>query len=84
MSRIFLSHSGKDSFEAEALRDWLASEGWDDVFLDLDPHSGIAPGQRWERALHQAENRCEAVVFLVSTDWLTSGGVARSTNLRAG
>ena len=73
MSRIFLSHSSTDNFEAEALRKWLASEGWDDVFLDLDPQRGIAAGERWERALHQAANRCEAVVFLVSRNWLASG-----------
>jgi hypothetical protein len=73
MSRIFLSHSSNDNFEAVALRDWLASEGWEDVFLDLDPERGIAAGERWERALHAAANRCEAVIFLVSANWLASG-----------
>ncbi|SEE86480.1 WD-40 repeat-containing protein [Rhizobiales bacterium GAS191] len=55
------------------MRDWLAAEGWDDVFLDLDPDRGIAPGERWERSLHTAANRCEAVIFLVSANWLASG-----------
>jgi tetratricopeptide (TPR) repeat protein len=73
MSSIFLSHSSKDNFEAVALRDWLAREGWDDVFLDLDPDRGIAAGERWERALHEQANRCEAVIFLVSANWLASG-----------
>jgi hypothetical protein len=73
MSRIFLSHSSRDDFEAIAIRDWLASEGWDDVFLDLDPERGIAAGERWERALHAAAMRCEAVIFLVSGHWLASG-----------
>ena len=73
MSRIFLSHSSKDNFEAVALRDWLAAEGWEDVFLDLDPERGIVAGERWERALHAAANRCEAVIFLVSGNWLASG-----------
>jgi tetratricopeptide (TPR) repeat protein len=73
MSRIFLSHSSKDNFEALALRNWLAIEGWDDVFLDLDPNRGIAAGERWERSLHAAANRCEAVIFLVSGNWLASG-----------
>jgi hypothetical protein len=57
MSCIFLNHSSKDEFEAVALRDWLASEGWNNVFLDLDPERGIAAGERWERALHAAANR---------------------------
>ena len=61
MSRIFLSHSSKNNFEAIALRDWLAAQGWDDLFLDLDPERGIGAGERWERALNEAAMRCEAV-----------------------
>jgi len=72
MSRIFLSHSSKDNLPAIALRDWLRAEGWDDVFLDLDPKRGIVAGERWERGLHEAAGRCEAVVFLVSGPWLAS------------
>ncbi len=44
MSRLFLSHSSANNAEAIAVRDWLASEGWNEVFLDLDPTSGIAAG----------------------------------------
>jgi hypothetical protein len=77
MSCIFLSHSSLDNFHAIAIRDWLAREGWDDVFLDLDPDRGIAPGERWERALHEAATRCEAVIFLVSANWLKSGWCLR-------
>jgi len=84
MSRIFLSHSSKDNFEAIALRDWLASEGWKDVFLDLDPERGIAAGQRWERALHDAASRCEAVIFLVSANWLGSGWCTKEYALARG
>jgi tetratricopeptide (TPR) repeat protein len=84
MSRIFLSHSSKDSFEALALRDWLAAEGWNDVFLDLDPNRGIAAGERWERALHTAATRCEAVIFLVSGQWLASGWCLREYALARG
>jgi TIR domain len=81
MSRIFLSHSSKDDFEAIAIRDWLASQGWDDVFLDLDPERGIAAAERWERALHEAAQRCQAVVFLVSGNWLASGWCVREYSL---
>ena len=35
---------------AIALRDWRIGEGWDDLFLDLDPERGIAAGERWKRA----------------------------------
>jgi tetratricopeptide (TPR) repeat protein len=81
MSRIFLSHSSKDNDSAVALNDWLASQGWDDVFLDLDPQRGIAAGDRWERAPNQAALRCEAVVFLVSRSWLASDWCLKEFNL---
>jgi formylglycine-generating enzyme required for sulfatase activity len=72
VSRIFLSHSSDDNAAALALRDWLKGEGWDDVFLDLDPERGIKAGDRWEEALRDAAVRCEAVLFLVSRAWLGS------------
>ena len=58
-----------------ALKDWLVQEGWrgpDDIFLDLDPKRSIADGQRWADALEDAATRCEAVLFVVSEDWITS------------
>ncbi|MFO1135075.1 MAG: TIR domain-containing protein [Rhodoblastus sp.] len=72
MSRIFLSHSSKDSLKAVEVRDWLATNGWRDVFLDLDPAAGIAPGEHWQNELRAAADRCEAVIFIVSSHWLAS------------
>jgi len=67
------------------LRDWLEREGWkDEIFLDLDPNRGIAAGERWERALHEAANRCEAVLFLVSKAWLGSGWCLKEFHLAHG
>ena len=66
------------------MRDWLYSEGWNDVFLDLDPERGIAAGERWERALHAAASRCEAVIFLVSGSWLASGWCLKEYALARG
>jgi formylglycine-generating enzyme required for sulfatase activity len=82
VSRIFLSHSSANNAEAVALRDWLEREGWkDEVFLDLDPMRGIAAGERWERRLNEAANRCEAVLFLVSKAWIASDWCRRELNL---
>src|ERR1700738_4193959 len=82
MSRIFLSHSSQNNAEAVALYDWLGREGWkDEIFLDLDPMRGIAAGERWERALNEAANRCEAVLFLVSKAWLASVWCRKELNL---
>jgi hypothetical protein len=53
----------------------MVREGWsgpDDIFLDLDPDHGLVAGERWARALEDAATRCEAVLFLVSEDWLAS------------
>jgi WD40 repeat protein len=72
MSRIFISHSSRDNVRALELRNWLASNGWDDVFLDVDLSDGLAPGEHWQNALKAAADRCEAVLFLISPNWLSS------------
>lgn len=72
MSRIFISHSNRDNPRAIEVRGWLADNGWDDVFLDVDPTDGLAPGERWQNALKTAADRCEAVLFLISPNWLKS------------
>ena len=81
LSRIFLSHSSANNAEAVAIRDWLASEGWNEVFLDLDPERGIVGGERWERALNDAASRCEAVIFVISRHWLDSRWCLKEFNL---
>jgi TIR domain len=40
-----------------------------------------AAGERWERKLHEAANRCEAVLFLVSKAWLASVWCRKELNL---
>jgi hypothetical protein len=75
LPRLFISHSSRNDDWAIALRDWLVREGWsgpDDIFLDLDPDHGLSAGERWARALEDAATRCEAVLFLVSNDWIAS------------
>ncbi len=72
MSRIFLSHSSADIAEAIAVRDWMRTHGWDDIFLDLEPESGLKAGERWQDALKRAAELCEIVIFLVSPVWAAS------------
>lgn len=81
MARIFVSHSSINNAEAVALRDWLADQGWNDLFLDLDSERGIAAGERWERALSEAASRSEAVLFLISRHWLASEWCLREFDL---
>lgn len=72
MSYLFISHSSNNDFESLALQNWLKQQGWDDVFIDIDPQRGILAGQRWERALHEAANKCDAVLCCVSQEWIDS------------
>ncbi|HEY3778613.1 MAG TPA: TIR domain-containing protein [Rhizomicrobium sp.] len=72
MGILFISHSGRDNAAALKVRDWLRDRGWNEVFLDLDPHQGLAPGHRWQQELKQAGERCSGVVVLLSPNWLGS------------
>ena len=59
MSRIFLSHSSADNAEAIAFRDWLRTQGWGDVFLDLDPRAGLKPASAGRMPCSVRPSRCE-------------------------
>ncbi|WP_435590919.1 nSTAND1 domain-containing NTPase [Nocardia sp. bgisy118] len=75
MSRVFLSHSSRDNRHAIALKRWLeqAEPGLaGEIYLDLDPETGIRTGRRWTEALWQVNARCEAVICLVSKGWVAS------------
>jgi hypothetical protein len=75
VSRVFLSHSSRDSRQTIAVKAWLIEQEpglAEEIFLDLDPHTGIRPEERWKQALQQANSRCEAVVCLLSKNWEAS------------
>ena len=75
MSRVFLSHSSRDNRHAIALKRWLeqAEPGLaGEIYLDLDPDTGIGTGMRWTEALWQVNARCEAVICLLSSSWAAS------------
>jgi WD40 repeat protein len=75
MSRIFLSHSTADNRATIALRQWLVEQDAslsNEIFLDVDPSTGLETGTRWKDALRRANARCEAVVCLLSRNWAAS------------
>jgi WD40 repeat protein len=75
MSRIFVSHSSRDNRQAIALVQWLSEqrpELANEIFLDISAETGLRPGQRWKEALRQANDRCEAVICLLSRNWESS------------
>jgi formylglycine-generating enzyme required for sulfatase activity len=70
MGGIFISHSSKNSAEAERLRDWLESQGWgrSQVFLDLQD---LKSGDSWRDVLNAMGDK-EAVIVCLSNEWLGS------------
>lgn len=72
MARIFVSHSSRDSAVAAEIKAWLSSQGFDNVFLDIDKHSGIPPGANWERKLYQEIDSSHAVILILTSNWLDS------------
>lgn len=72
MGRLFVSHSSDNNPEARALQDWLRDEGWIDLFLDFDERKGIRVGTRWRNELGAALRRCDAMLVLLSPEWITS------------
>ncbi len=72
MSTLFISHSSKNNEQAVKVRDWLAAQGWTEIFLDFDPNAGIVPGRRWREELKKAGARCSAILVLISEEWLAS------------
>ena len=72
MGTLFISHSSRNNEAAIKVCDWLRDGGWTQVFLDLDPARGLAPGHQWQQELKQAGERCSAVIVLISPDWVAS------------
>jgi WD40 repeat protein len=72
MARVFVSHSSRDKKVAAEIKAWLASQGFDNVFLDIDKHAGIPPGANWERKLYREIDSSHAVVLILTPNWLDS------------
>ncbi len=75
MSRIFLSHSSLDWREAVALKHWLGEqrpELANEIFLDIDPETGLRLGKHWDAQLVTSNARCEYLICLVSKNWAAS------------
>jgi hypothetical protein len=72
MSAIFISHSNKDTADVAAMATWLLNQGHKSYFIDYDEKSGINAGTDWEQVLYQRLRQCQAIVAMVTPDWLES------------
>ncbi len=87
MARVFVSHAGEDGAQAGEMHQWLVEAGHE-VFLDQDLHDGIAPGEEWEKRLHERLRWANAVICVVTSAYLDSTwcaaeiGIARSLGIQ--
>src|SRR3954451_14706889 len=72
MASIFLSHSSQDNEVALDLSRRLKEHGYDSLFLDFDPDSGIKGGRNWERELYRNLKLAGALIVLCSTHSMSS------------
>jgi hypothetical protein len=72
MARIFISHWSRDNDAADRMKAWLASQGFENAFLDKDKTTGIPPGGDWEKTLYREVEQSQAVVIIQTRDWLAS------------
>lgn len=72
MAAIFVSHSSRDNELARDVKSWLVAEGYEQVFLDFDKHTGLRAGEHWERRLYEEIERCHAVILILTANWLDS------------
>jgi hypothetical protein len=66
MARIFVSHSSRDNEAATDIKRWLETRGFEQVFLDIDKHTGIPAGSHWERELYRKISSSQAVILVVT------------------
>jgi len=72
MTAIFISHSSIDNKAAADMMAWLESQGHTSLFLDFDPETGISAGDDWEQTLYTNLRKCQAVIAMVTPDFLAS------------
>ena len=59
MARIFISHSSRDNDAADLMKAWLASQGFENAFLDKDKTTGVPPVAGETTALRGGQD-CDA------------------------
>lgn len=71
MARVFIGHSNKHNDLAAEVRDWLTGNGHE-VFLDYYQHDGIEAGDLWKDRLYERLRWADAVVCVVTGDYVVS------------
>ncbi|MEB3165073.1 MAG: toll/interleukin-1 receptor domain-containing protein [Cyanobacteriota bacterium] len=69
MTRVFISHASANSDRARELSEWLRQQRFPEPFLDVE---GLRVGQDWERSLYEEIAGCDALLILLTNQWLAS------------
>src|SRR5690242_5065264 len=69
---MFISHHSGDVAYAMRIRRLLGVYGYERVFLDADPESGLSVGEYFASQLSDRHSEAEIYVFLISKAWLRS------------
>src|ERR1700727_2081822 len=72
MAKIFISHSSRDNSLIKELKDWLADNDHESVFIDFDPEKGIHGGDEWEQELYQKLRQSQGIIACVTQNWIDS------------
>ena len=72
MTAIFISHSSADNAAANDMKRRLEEQGHTSLFLDFDPETGLQAGSDWEQSLYQKLRECQAVIIILTPNWLAS------------
>ena len=71
MAKVFISHSDTDARWAEQIHQWLSKDGHK-VFLYSHRDDGTAAGDEWRPRLYERLRWADAVVCVVTPQYLTS------------
>ena len=72
MARVFVSHSSKDNQICTAILAELEGQDSNRIFVDFDHENGLQPGEDWERRLYDEIQACQAVILIITKNWIAS------------
>jgi WD40 repeat protein len=72
MAAIFISYAHSDAEIAKKIKTWLDSKQYEQVFLDVDPKSGIPIGDDWQQILYEKLSRCHVIILVLTPRWCES------------
>jgi len=77
---MFISYSKRDAVRARALAEVLVEAGFEPWMAELE----LGPGENWAKAIGQAIEKAESIVFVISKDFFASASLSEEWNFALG